>query len=108
MSRRVGLRTISSPAYLEDSVSYCCLPVLDALSHGVPVIAFRRGAVGEFIQNGVNGFMVDKLDEFSEAVKKVDSISSATCVESSKPFMLENSILAYEKLILDVLEGREW
>jgi len=94
--------------YLSDDVAYACLPAIEALAHGVPVVALRKGAVAEIVQNGVNGFVVDRMDQLAEAVRKVDAISSESCIESAKTFSLENSILAYEKLAQAVMNGEEW
>ena len=95
--------------YLSDSVAMACLPILEAFSHGVPVIAFRRGAVAEFIVNGANGIIVDTLDELPLALKEIDKIDSATCIETAEGFSLENCVSGYEKLIEQVVnEGVEW
>jgi len=94
--------------YLSDSVAMACLPILDAFSHGVPVIAFRRGAVEEFIVNRANGIIVDTLDELPLALKEIDKIDSATILETAEGFKLEHVVDSYEKLIKSVIEGDEW
>ena len=95
--------------YLSDDVAYACLPAIEALAHGVPVVALRKGAIPEIVQDGVNGFIADRTDQMAEAVQKVDSISPEACMESAKSFSLENSIVAYEKLVKELVdEGVEW
>lgn len=94
--------------YLSDEVAYACLPAVEALAHGVPVVALRKGAIAEIVQDGVNGFVVSRTDQLAEAVQKVDSILPETCMESAKTFSLENSIVSYEKLVQEVMDGREW
>ncbi len=50
------------------------LVMIEAMSCGVPVIAFRCGSVPEVIDEGVTGFIVDTMDEAVEAVGKVDRL----------------------------------
>ena len=38
------------------------------MAAGTPVIAIRRGAVPEVIDDGITGFIVDDVDEAAEAV----------------------------------------
>jgi hypothetical protein len=44
------------------------LVVIEAMANGTPVIAFRRGAMPEIIDDGVTGFIVDSNDEAVAAV----------------------------------------
>ena len=44
------------------------LVVIEAMANGTPVIAFRRGAVPEVVDDGVTGFIVDSIDEAVAAV----------------------------------------
>ena len=43
--------------------------VVEAMACGTPVIARRRGSMGELIQHGENGFLVDTVDEAVTAVR---------------------------------------
>lgn len=75
------------------------LVMVEALACGTPVVAFKRGSVPEIIQDGVNGFIVDNVDEMSEAVKKIDTISPVKCRESVKGrFSVERMVNEYENL----------
>ncbi len=49
------------------------MSILEALSFGVPVIATSVGSIGEAIENGRNGFMVDvgNSDMLAECIKKI-------------------------------------
>jgi glycosyltransferase involved in cell wall biosynthesis len=42
--------------------------VIEAMACGTPVIARRRGSMGEIIRDGENGFLVDTVDEAVAAV----------------------------------------
>lgn len=50
------------------------LSVIEAMACGTPVIATRRGSMPEIIEHGINGFLVDSLEEAAEAVEKVDQL----------------------------------
>lgn len=94
--------------YLSDDMAYACLPAIEALAHGVPVLALNKGAISEIVQDGINGFVVSRMDQLAGAIQQVPSISSEACVESAKAFSLENSTVAYQKLMQDVVEGKDW
>jgi len=50
------------------------LSVVEAMACGTPVIANRRGSMPEIIEDGVNGFLVDSLDEALAAVERVGAL----------------------------------
>ncbi|RYU91612.1 glycosyltransferase family 4 protein [Mucilaginibacter terrigena] len=45
--------------------------MIEAMACGTPVIAFNRGSVPEVVEDGVNGFRVNNVDEM---ISKIDSI----------------------------------
>lgn len=49
--------------------------MIEAMSCGTPVIAFRRGSVPEIIDDGLSGYIVNNIEEAVDAVKNIDSIS---------------------------------
>ena len=55
------------------------LVMIESLACGTPVIAFRRGSVGEILDNGVSGFVVDDEDEAVAAVGRLGSIDRRRC-----------------------------
>lgn len=59
------------------------LVVIEAMSCGVPVIAFDCGAIGEIINDGENGFLIDYKDE-QELIKA--TIKLATSESLRKAF----------------------
>lgn len=52
---------------------------IDVMATGTPVIAYRRGAVTEMIEHGVNGFIADTEDEFREYMHRVHEIKPEDC-----------------------------
>ncbi|MCC8404471.1 glycosyltransferase family 4 protein [Paraburkholderia sp. MMS20-SJTN17] len=53
--------------------------MIEAMACGTPVIAFRRGAVPELLEDGVNGLVVDNVDEAVQSVARIDSIERGAC-----------------------------
>jgi glycosyltransferase involved in cell wall biosynthesis len=50
------------------------LVMIEAMSAGTPVIAWRNGSVPEVIADGEGGFIVDSIEEAAEAVHKLDRL----------------------------------
>jgi glycosyltransferase involved in cell wall biosynthesis len=57
------------------------LVLLEAMSHGVPVVAAAVGGIGEIIENGVNGLLVEKEDPdaLAQAIEGLLSNDSLRC-----------------------------
>lgn len=85
------------------------LHVVESLCVGTPVIALADGGIVETMDNGKTGFLCNNVDELAEATKKVPLIKPLKCREHvEKNFSREVMCRSYEKLYLDILEGREW
>jgi glycosyltransferase involved in cell wall biosynthesis len=48
--------------------------MIESMSCGTPVVAFRRGSSPEIIDDGVSGFLVDTVDEAVTAVDRIGSL----------------------------------
>jgi glycosyltransferase involved in cell wall biosynthesis len=55
------------------------LVMIEALASGTPVIAYRRGAVPEVLEDGVSGYVVDGIDEAVRAVARLPALDRARC-----------------------------
>jgi glycosyltransferase involved in cell wall biosynthesis len=55
------------------------LVLIEAMACATPVIAFDRGSVPEIISDGVNGYVVNTIDEAVEAVKRISRIKRKIC-----------------------------
>jgi len=76
----------------------------ESMACGTPVIAFRRGAAEEVIQNGITGFVVDTLDEMISAVLQLHTISPEACREHVKKNLnMERVARNYLQLYLEIL-----
>jgi len=80
------------------------LVMIEALACGTPIIAFRRGSVPEIIQHGVNGYIVDTVDEMANAVHDASNISSRACRESVEArFTTDRMVGEYESLFRNMV-----
>jgi glycosyltransferase involved in cell wall biosynthesis len=80
------------------------LVMIEALACGTPVIAWRRGSVGEVITDGVTGFVVESTAEAVGAVQRLATIDRARCrVEFDRRFTVDRMageyLRVYEQLI---------
>jgi glycosyltransferase involved in cell wall biosynthesis len=84
------------------------LAAAEAQACGTPVVAFRRGGLGEVIVDGVTGFLVspDDARAAAQAVSKVAEISRPACREHAEGQLdLELSLDAHERLYRRVADG---
>jgi glycosyltransferase involved in cell wall biosynthesis len=84
---------------------------LEAMSHGLPVIAGKIGGAPELIRNGIEGYLVDASDVESTAEKILELLSdeekwtalSENCLERVGDFsvsrMVEETIGIYEEVL---------
>jgi glycosyltransferase involved in cell wall biosynthesis len=80
------------------------LSVAEAAFCGTPVIAFNRGSMPELINNEKTGFLVDTIDEATEAVNSIPIITRSDCrahalEKFTKEKMAEDYINIYKKIL---------
>jgi glycosyltransferase involved in cell wall biosynthesis len=80
------------------------LSVIEAMACGTPVIAINRGSMPELIEQGVNGFLVDSVDEAVAAIERVGELDRAavrqTVVERfSVERMADRYVELYERIL---------
>ena len=83
------------------------LAMLEAMACGTPVIAYRRGAVPEVIDDGVTGFIVDDLDGAIAAVGKLDELPRRAIRERFEArFSASAMARAYVDIYRNLIEAR--
>ncbi|KQP61474.1 glycosyl transferase [Methylobacterium sp. Leaf399] len=80
------------------------LVMIEAMSSGTPVIAFRNGSVPEVIADGVSGVLCDTMDDAVAAVAKVKAMSRAGVRRHfegnfTAERMVKKYVAAYEMLL---------
>jgi glycosyltransferase involved in cell wall biosynthesis len=75
------------------------LVMVEALACGTPVVAFRGGSVGEVIEDGVTGFIVDSMEAAIEAAARVETLERRACREAFESrFTVERMASEYLEL----------
>jgi len=79
----------------------------EALACGTPVIGLRRGSLPEIVENGVNGFVCDSLEQMVAAVGRVGQIDRCQCRKIAEQRFSDRVVVDdYERLYTGLLA--EW
>lgn len=83
------------------------LVMIEAMACGTPVVAFRRGAVPEVIEDGVTGFIVDTDDEAVAALGRLDQLERGTVRAAfEQRFSAEHMAEAYIAVYASLLQSQ--
>jgi len=76
--------------------------MIEAMACGTPVIAFRRGAVPEVIDENISGIAVTNIEEMIDAVKRISNINRSVCRSIAQKrfdaYVIANKYLAIASL----------
>jgi glycosyltransferase involved in cell wall biosynthesis len=80
------------------------LVMIEAMACGTPVIAWRCGSVPEVMEDGVTGFVVDRMEQAVAAVERVSDLDRQTCrrvfeERFSAPRMARDYLAIYRRLL---------
>jgi glycosyltransferase involved in cell wall biosynthesis len=79
--------------------------MIEALASGTPVVALRRGAVPEIVEDGVNGFICREPDELAGGIERASEIDPDTCRQVVEDrFSLQTMAAGYEAAYLAAIE----
>jgi len=83
------------------------MAVIEAMACGVPVIAWRNGAMPEIIEDGITGFLVDSVEEAADAVARARDCDPAGIRETfERRFSASRMADDYEEIYRRIIEGR--
>ncbi|MBF0588814.1 MAG: glycosyltransferase [Magnetococcales bacterium] len=78
----------------------------EALACGTPIISSPRGSLPEIVRQGVDGFLVNNLDEACDAIRKLHTIDRAQCRARAESCFSEDFILdGYMNIYLEAIAG---
>lgn len=85
--------------------------IIEAMSHGKPVVASNVGGISELVHNGVNGYALEnKADVFADKIRYIledskvyESMSKASKAMYEKDFTVEKMAGEYKKVYNSVL-----
>jgi glycosyltransferase involved in cell wall biosynthesis len=99
-----GARALLMPLRWEEPFG---LVMVEAMLCGTPVIAFRRGAAPEIVEEGVTGLLVDDEDEMVAALARLARFDRAACRRRAQArFSARRMVSAYERLYLDLASAQ--
>lgn len=80
------------------------LVMIEAMSAGTPVIAWKNGSVPEVIENGVSGYIIESIDEAVEKVRAIDRLDRRLVRREflnrfTAAIMAERYEMAYKELL---------
>jgi glycosyltransferase involved in cell wall biosynthesis len=85
------------------------LVMIEAMSCGTPVIAFRCGSVPEVIDEGRSGFIVDTMDEAVDAVGRLSDLNRAAVRQTfDTRFTAERMARDYVEIYRNLSSGRDF
>ena len=81
------------------------LSVVESMACGTPVVAFNKGSMPELIDSGVNGFIVENVQEAVEALKQIPQIDRQSCRATvEKRFSVDRMVEDYIKVYQQIIE----
>jgi glycosyltransferase involved in cell wall biosynthesis len=80
------------------------LVMIEAMACGTPTIAFRGGSVREIIADGITGYIVESVEQATQALKGLEAFDRARCRRMfeerfSARRMAQDYVKVYERLI---------
>jgi len=80
--------------------------LIEALACGTPVLAYRRGAIPEIIEDKVTGFVCESLDEMTAAIQHIPEIDRRRCrVAFEQRFSAERMAQDYVRVYEQALDS---
>lgn len=102
---KIGLfqnaRALLFPTQVSEVFGYA---MIEAMACGTPVIGFNNGSVPEIVKDGVTGFVVNSVEEMTDAIRKIDTIDRKKVRQRAETFFsVEKMIAGYENVYKRIL-----
>jgi glycosyltransferase involved in cell wall biosynthesis len=89
-----GARCLVFPIQWEEPFG---MVMIEAMASGTPVVALRKGAVPEVVDDGVTGIICDDVAELPEAIRRASDLDPAACRRRvEEMFTVDRLIDSYE------------
>ncbi|HYN28363.1 MAG TPA: glycosyltransferase family 4 protein [Dermatophilaceae bacterium] len=80
------------------------LVMIEALACGTPVLTLRSGAAPEIVEDGVTGFVFDRVEELASSLGQIDELDRGACRKAveghfSADRMVRDHLDLYERLL---------
>jgi glycosyltransferase involved in cell wall biosynthesis len=83
------------------------LVMIEAMACGTPIVAFRNGSVGEVLEDGVSGFVVDSMDQAIDAAGRIHELDRCRVRNAfDTRFTAARMAKDYLEVYADVCAGR--
>jgi glycosyltransferase involved in cell wall biosynthesis len=81
------------------------LVMIEAMACGTPIVAFDCGSVSEIIEDGVNGFKVNTVEEAVRALENIELIDRQTCRNTfNEKYTSRRMAESYVELYMQILD----
>lgn len=98
-----GAYALLHPIFFEEPFG---LSVVEAMATGTPVIAYNRGSMPELIKHGLNGFLVNNIDEAVSSLHDVPKLSRKRIrLDVERRFSMERMVDDYINVYKKILGG---
>lgn len=84
------------------------LVMLEANSLGVPVFGYAKGNVKDYIQDGINGYKFENMDELPKLLKTAEAEDLfSQCIEVAKGYEIEIIAKRYQELFKKIVQSSD-
>ncbi len=96
-----GAKALLVPVHWEEPFG---IVMIEAMSCGTPVVAYRIGAIPEVIDDGKTGFIVNSEEEMVSAIDKINRVRRFDCRQAVEVrFTTAKMVREYEKIYQTIL-----
>lgn len=79
--------------------------IIEAQACGTPVIINDLGASSELLRHGQTGYILGSGQDFENAIRAIERISSKDCIDWAKSFDIQAMVQAYSDLYSQLVNG---